>query len=122
MNSRFTKSKENKEKYYYPDCMKPLLAVDYTQNIHDPMMTFELDRTFSWLDWRQAELVETRTDVATLMSEEQVRLYLSIFPNGSSLMELLLKYDSSDRKQQKLVDPKTNLENMFRAHRWGLTT
>ena len=54
----FYDMRENQEKsLYYPDVMQPQLVIDYTQEIEDPMNSFALDRPFSWIDWRHAELV-----------------------------------------------------------------
>ena len=55
---------------YYPDIYEPLLRVDYTQDIEAPMLSFGIDRTFSWIDWRQAELVCTFKDISSLLDEE----------------------------------------------------
>ena len=40
---------------YYPMVYRPLLAIDYSQKVQNPMSTFRIDRTFTWLDWSYAE-------------------------------------------------------------------
>ena len=77
------------------------------------MKQFALDRTFSWIDWRQAELVCTHKDVCKLLDEEQLRLYLSIFPGGSSLLEMLCKHDERHQVDNR-IDEAKNLENAFK--------
>ena len=64
MEKRFIE--EPDPKFYFPDCMKPMLAVDYSQNMSDPLMSFQLDRNFSWLDWSHAELVCYQKDIRLL--------------------------------------------------------
>lgn len=66
--------------FYYPDVYKPLIAIDYGQNISDPISMFQLDRTFTLLDWKFAELIEKSANFADMEREEQLRLIFSVFP------------------------------------------
>lgn len=90
MNQRKTIKKAKKGgqvlPYYYPDVYKPLMAIDYGQNISDPVSMFQLDRTFTLLDWKFAELIEKSANFADMEREEQLRLIFSVFPQGNSML------------------------------------
>ena len=82
-------SLDDKTKKYYPEVYKPLFAIDYCQNIENPVSTFQLDRSFTIIDWKYAELIETRLDFTDLESQDQLRLIFSVFPGGNSLLQML---------------------------------
>ena len=67
-------------KQYYPGVYSPLMAIDYSQDIEDPLSTFQLDRTFTLIDWKYAELLQSRIDFEDLQEQDQLRLMFSVFP------------------------------------------
>lgn len=61
---KFFKNKddEERERYYYPEVYKPLIEIDYCQDMTDPHSMFQLDRTFTVLDWKFAEKIGKKLD------------------------------------------------------------
>ena len=60
-----------RESSYYPhDVYRPLMAIDYGQPFSNPISTFQIDRPFTIIDWRYAELIETKIDFADLESDD----------------------------------------------------
>ena len=52
-------NQEKKPKpFYFPEVYKQLIAIDYCQDVTNPHSMFQLDRTFTPLDWMFAELIE----------------------------------------------------------------
>jgi len=53
------------------------------------MSTFQIDRTFTWLDWTYAEQIEKKSQFNEFLTSEQLRLIFSVFPEGQTLLTLL---------------------------------
>ena len=51
----------------------------------DPHSMFQLDRTFTVLDWKFAEKIGDDLDFNKMQEEEQLRLMFSVFPQGNSM-------------------------------------
>ena len=74
-------SEPKSQKRYYPDLFKELQAIDYSQPIEDPLSLFQIDRTFTWLDWKETEMNEhTQRVFAELPLDQQIRMMFSVFP------------------------------------------
>ena len=133
MKRRENEGKDVDTKFHMNYCMKQQLALDFTQPMHDPMSTFQIDKTFSWLDWRIGEtmLLNEKENFDSLQSEDQLRMCLNIFPCGSSFMEMIVKVEqgdttaSLDRQQREGMkhesDSSSHLIKMFSLARNGFS-
>ena len=52
------------ERDYYPKVFAELQAIDYSQNWSSSISSFSINRSFTWLDWKQAEQVDTNRDMS----------------------------------------------------------
>ena len=98
----------NKKKYaelYFPYVYKHLNTIDYaSQDYCNAMSTFQIDRTFTLLDWKMAESIDKIKEISfrDFEHDEQMRLIHCIFTGGSSLLRMLAKSDNEQEIDGKL--------------------
>lgn len=84
--------KENKDLEEKFDILKQINKIDYTQVFHENTSFFNIENTFTWLDWRICDMLKIGKQARNLKDiefEQQVQLFFNIFPNGRSLLHLL---------------------------------
>jgi len=106
---------------YYPEVYKPLCSIDYSQSITNPLSTFQLDRSFTLIDWKFAELIESRIDFIDLETEEQLRLMFCVFPQGNSILQMLATTSKAQDSESmgKKMDSVDDCEQIFMRAREG---
>ena len=78
--------------------MNNIFPIDYEQKFKSPFSQFQVDRTFSWMDWKLAELVSTVADFSfeSMPAFNKMRLSYNIFPLGNSLLKMLASTTDSN--------------------------
>ena len=112
--------------YVQSEVLHELQAIDYSQKWEDASASFELDKSFTWIDWKRAEMITDETDLCflDLQEDEQVRLMFNVFPMGATLLSMLAfntktgSVDGNEAVSQK-ADQSKDAEQMFSAAQEG---
>ena len=92
--------------------------INYSFNWIDSKSSFVIERPFTWIDWKKAELIQTKQEehFCNLQSDEKLRLLYSVFPQGNTLLRMLATSSSSQTAKQ---DSSNEAEAMFCAAQEG---
>ena len=65
--------------------------IDYLQDWQSWSSAFQIERSFSWIDFKVAELITTTSYLtfSMLPRSAQTRLITNIFPQGNTLLSML---------------------------------
>ena len=70
------------------DILTNINKIDYLQSWDDRMSSFDVELSFTWLDWRIGELLINDADfnIENLSYEQAVQLCFNIFPQGRGIL------------------------------------
>ena len=67
-------------------------SIDFDQDWDNTRSHFDIQQTFTWTDWVQADMLFDRKNSVSfdsLFQEEKVRLCVSLFHHGDSLLKMI---------------------------------
>ena len=85
----------------------PLInKIDFTQSWTDPNSSFDIENSFTWLDWRIIDRVEDpELDfyIDDIDSAQKLQLCFNILPNGQGMMHVLASSMRTDAKVAQMT-------------------
>ena len=99
----------------YPhQALSELQTINYGFKWTDAKSRFIIDRPFTWIDWRRAELIEAdkQENFESLEQDEKLRMIFSVFPQGNNLLRMLA-FTARDLKKAVKQDSSHDAEAMF---------
>ena len=115
------KGDDMSEEYKYPPkTLDALQTINYGFKWTDAKSRFIIDRPFTWIDWKRAELIEAdkQETFESLEQDEKLRMIFSVFPQGNSLLRMLA-YTTRNLKMAVKQDSSNDAEAMFKAAKEG---